>query len=90
MDLLEEILVNASCFRVNSYPIPVLNSSFISGKYYKNIKLADNKNIIIDKYQQVFSNSIKNGLILYLIRCANQAGEVWQTIQKNMQIQEFQ
>ena len=50
MDILEEILVNASCFRVNSYPIPAVNSSFISGKYYKNNKLADNKTLITDKY----------------------------------------
>ena len=36
MDILEEILISASCFRINCYPIPVFNSSFISGKYYKN------------------------------------------------------
>jgi hypothetical protein len=36
MDVLEEILMSASCLRINCYPIPVFNSSFISGKYYKN------------------------------------------------------
>jgi len=36
MDILEEILLGACCFRINCYPIPVFNSSFISGKYYKN------------------------------------------------------